>query len=106
MSNVNPQSNNLKYIPPKDEDKEKEVKKTVAPLEEDDEFEDFPVEGTFSINCSNSDWGEDESQSQYTKPVGEETAQPLWAEEWEDDTEETDFAVQLKYSCSRDVLTW
>ena len=47
MSNVNPQSNNLKYIPPKDADKDKEetTKKPVAPLEEDDEFEDFPVEG-------------------------------------------------------------
>jgi hypothetical protein len=47
MSNVNPQSNNLKYIPPKDADKDKEEtsKKPVAPLEEDDEFEDFPVEG-------------------------------------------------------------
>jgi hypothetical protein len=32
------------------------------------------------------------------KPVGGETAQPLWSEEWEDETEETDFAVQLKYS--------
>jgi len=40
------------------------------------------------------DWNEEESQkSQYMK----ETAQPLWAEEWEDETEETDFAVQLKY---------
>jgi len=48
MSNVNPQANNLKYIPPKDADKdntEDTTKKPVAPLEEDDEFEDFPVEG-------------------------------------------------------------
>jgi len=44
------------------------------------------------------DWTEAESQSQYTKPVGGETAQPLWSEEWEDDTEETDFAVQLRYT--------
>jgi hypothetical protein len=27
------------------EDKNGEEKKTIAPLEEDDEFEDFPVEG-------------------------------------------------------------
>jgi hypothetical protein len=40
------------------------------------------------------DWNEEESQkSQYMK----ETAQPLWAEEWEDEPEETEFAVQLKY---------
>jgi hypothetical protein len=47
MSNVNPQSNNLKYIPPKDADKTEKDQpaKSVAPLEEDDEFEDFPVEG-------------------------------------------------------------
>jgi len=106
MSNVNPQSNNLKYIPPKDADKDKEetTKKPVAPLEEDDEFEDFPVEGIpsaehMSLNGADVlDWTEAESQSQYTKPVGGETAQPLWSEEWEDETEETDFAMQLKYS--------
>jgi len=47
MSNVNPQSNNVKYASPKDSDqKEKDDgKKPVIPLEEDDEFEDFPVEG-------------------------------------------------------------
>ena len=42
------------------------------------------------------DWNEAESQSQYTKPIGGEAAQPLWSEEWEDDTEETDFAIQLR----------
>lgn len=52
MSNVNPQSNNLKTIPPNDtdkktEDKPEEQTKSAAPLEEDDEFEDFPVEGRF-----------------------------------------------------------
>jgi hypothetical protein len=47
MSNVNPQSNNLKTIPPKDAEKTEKDQpaKSVAPLEEDDEFEDFPVEG-------------------------------------------------------------
>jgi len=51
MSNVNPQSNNVKYGPPKDsEQKEKDDgKKPVIPLEEDDEFEDFPVEGTLPV---------------------------------------------------------
>jgi len=43
-----------------------------------------------------SDWTDAESQSQYTKAAGGETA-TLWAEEWEDETEETDFSVQLKY---------
>jgi hypothetical protein len=47
MANVNPQSNTLKYTPPKDADKSEQddSKKAVIPLEEDDEFEDFPVEG-------------------------------------------------------------
>jgi len=49
MSNVNPQSNNLKQTATKEADKTEkdESKKPVIPLEEDDEFEDFPVEGTF-----------------------------------------------------------
>lgn len=102
MSNVNPQPANLNSAQSKDGDKtEKDAPaKSVAPLEEDDEFEDFPVEGVRSLLSLNSDlldWTEAESQSQYTKPAGEETAQPLWAEEWEDETEETDFAIQLKY---------
>ena len=101
MSNVNPQSNNLKYVPPKDTDKtaKDESKKPVIPLEEDDEFEDFPVEGTSLLQNDNidvSDWTDAESQSQYTKAAGGETA-TLWAEEWEDETEETDFSEQLKY---------
>jgi hypothetical protein len=48
MSNVNPQSNTLKStVTPKDAAKSEQEPptKSVAPLEEDDEFEDFPVEG-------------------------------------------------------------
>jgi 26 proteasome complex subunit DSS1 len=96
MSNVKPQSNNAK-----DEDKTEkdESKKPIIPLEEDDEFEDFPVEGNSLLQMTIltfSDWTDAESQSQYTKAAGGETA-TLWAEEWEDETEETDFSVQLKY---------
>jgi len=54
MSNVNPRTNQLQTIPPKDADKdEKDTKKEVAPLEEDDEFEDFPVEGLLFIVLRN-----------------------------------------------------
>lgn len=49
------------------------------------------------LTCFFVDWTDAESQSQYTKAAGGEAAQPLWAEEWEDETEETDFSVQLKY---------
>jgi len=48
MSNVNPQSNTLKSaVTSNDVSKSEEElpAKSVAPLEEDDEFEDFPVEG-------------------------------------------------------------
>ncbi|KAF1956271.1 hypothetical protein CC80DRAFT_73492 [Byssothecium circinans] len=54
-------------------------KKVTAPLEEDDEFEDFPVE----------DWQEDETQI----PGG---TSHLWEESWDDDDTNEDFAVQLK----------
>ena len=49
MSSANPQSNKVKNVTSKDGDKpeQEESKKAVIPLEEDDEFEDFPVEGSF-----------------------------------------------------------
>ena len=49
MSSANPQSNKVKNVTSKDGDKpeQEESKKAVIPLEEDDEFEDFPVEGPF-----------------------------------------------------------
>ncbi|CAK4033990.1 related to SEM1 Regulator of exocytosis and pseudohyphal differentiation [Lecanosticta acicola] len=49
-------------------------------LEEDDEFEDFPVE----------DWAKEEE-------VGSQTANThLWEESWDDDDTSDDFSVQLK----------
>lgn len=52
-------------------------------LEEDDEFEDFPVE----------DWNEDESGVKL--PGDEKTT--LWEDNWDEDDIEEDFAAQLKY---------
>ncbi|CAA9958436.1 hypothetical protein CFE70_001974 [Pyrenophora teres f. teres 0-1] len=54
-------------------------KKPTAQLEEDDEFEDFPVE----------DWAEEETQI----PNGNTH---LWEESWDDDDTNDDFAVQLR----------
>jgi len=54
-------------------------KKPAASLEEDDEFEDFPVE----------DWSEEETQI----PGGNTH---LWEESWDDDDTNEDFAVQLR----------
>ncbi|RMZ68982.1 putative SEM1 Regulator of exocytosis and hyphal differentiation [Pyrenophora seminiperda CCB06] len=54
-------------------------KKPTAQLEEDDEFEDFPVE----------DWAEEETQI----PNGNTH---LWEESWDDDDTNDDFAAQLR----------
>ncbi|KNG51370.1 dss1 sem1 domain-containing protein [Stemphylium lycopersici] len=54
-------------------------KKAATQLEEDDEFEDFPVE----------DWTEEETQI----PNGNTH---LWEESWDDDDTNDDFAVQLR----------
>lgn len=53
--------------------------KPAAVLEEDDEFEDFPVE----------DWTEEDTQL----PGGNTH---LWEESWDDDDTSEDFSVQLK----------
>lgn len=51
-----------------------------AQLEEDDEFEDFPVE----------DWGKEDE-------VGQQAGSThLWEESWDDDDTTDDFSVQLK----------
>ncbi|KAH9865532.1 26S proteasome complex subunit [Plenodomus biglobosus] len=54
-------------------------KKPATQLEEDDEFEDFPVE----------DWTEEETQI----PGGNAH---LWEESWDDDDTNEDFSVQLR----------
>jgi len=53
--------------------------KPAAALEEDDEFEDFPVD----------DWTQDD-----TEVPGDNTH--LWEESWDDDDTSEDFSAQLK----------
>ena len=77
-----------------------------ALLEEDDEFEDFPVEGSSDpqtpLNFSSpillhlatsltrhSDWTQEESEM----PGG---TTHLWEESWDDDDENEDFSKQLR----------
>ena len=71
-------------------------KKPATQLEEDDEFEDFPVEGEilrinhlWSWLTAGSDWTEEETQI----PNGNTH---LWEESWDDDDTNDDFAVQLR----------
>ncbi|RKF60115.1 putative 26S proteasome complex subunit sem-1 [Erysiphe neolycopersici] len=59
---------------------EKEVKQVAAAsLEEDDEFEDFPIEN----------WGPEETE-------GANNNLNLWEESWDDDDTSEDFSTQLK----------
>ncbi|RAH42140.1 proteasome regulatory particle lid subunit SEM1 [Aspergillus brunneoviolaceus CBS 621.78] len=53
-------------------------------LEEDDEFEDFPVE----------DWPQDETEQGTATANG--TDAHLWEESWDDDDAAEDFSKQLK----------
>ncbi|KAF2496176.1 hypothetical protein BU16DRAFT_561009 [Lophium mytilinum] len=62
----------------------KDVQKPIAALEEDDEFEDFPVE----------DWTEEDTQL----PGGNTH---LWEESWDDDDTNDEFSVQLKEELKR-----
>lgn len=57
----------------------KELPKPTAALEEDDEFEDFPVE----------DWPQEDAEV----PGGNTH---LWEESWDDDDTSEDFSKQLK----------
>ncbi|KAJ1334144.1 26 proteasome complex subunit DSS1 [Microdochium nivale] len=68
---------------------EQPAQKTAAPLEEDDEFEDFPVE----------DWPAEETEAAATAASGDAagtTTGHLWEESWDDDDTTDDFSAQLR----------
>ncbi|KAI4746909.1 hypothetical protein E4T45_14910, partial [Aureobasidium sp. EXF-8846] len=58
--------------------------KQAAQLEEDDEFEDFPVE----------DWPAEEELASSGAGAG---TTHLWEESWDDDDTSDEFSVQLQY---------
>jgi len=60
----------------------KPAAKPAAQLEEDDEFEDFPIE----------DWSKEEEVG----ASGKAATTHLWEESWDDDDTTDDFSVQLK----------
>ncbi|KAI1276077.1 DSS1/SEM1 family-domain-containing protein [Xylaria sp. FL0933] len=62
------------------------AQKTTAALEEDDEFEDFPVE----------DWPAEETESAAQTASGNGTTEHLWEESWDDDDTSDDFSAQLR----------
>ncbi|KAL1842357.1 hypothetical protein VTJ49DRAFT_5525 [Mycothermus thermophilus] len=67
-----------------------EQQRKPASLEEDDEFEDFPVEGLFSPFRH---WDQEETEA--GAGAGDAT-QHLWEESWDDDDTSDDFSTQLK----------
>lgn len=66
----------------KDETNSKEKKLDITSLEEDDEFEEFPVE----------EWSQDDLDSEDKR---------LWEEHWDDDVVETPLIEQLKQELSK-----
>ncbi|KAI0006336.1 DSS1/SEM1 family-domain-containing protein [Xylariaceae sp. FL0662B] len=60
--------------------------KSATALEEDDEFEDFPVE----------DWPAEETESAAATGGNDGTTQHLWEESWDDDDTSDDFSTQLR----------
>ncbi|KAI1090906.1 DSS1/SEM1 family-domain-containing protein [Rostrohypoxylon terebratum] len=72
----------------KPEQPEQPQQKKSAALEEDDEFEDFPVE----------DWPAEETEAAATAAAGSNgtTTQHLWEESWDDDDTSDDFSAQLR----------
>ena len=80
----------------------KDQQKPAAALEEDDEFEDFPVDGMItSISILRdlvlmnvlADWAPEESE---VPPGSEGHTTHLWEESWDDDDTSDDFSKQLK----------
>jgi 26 proteasome complex subunit DSS1 len=85
---------------------------TLGVLEEDDEFEEFPVQGAYlsfigrpgasrsTHVLSSSDW--DDSQTHMAKLGGaapgaaQSGGNKLWEDNWDDDDVEEDFSVQLR----------
>jgi 26 proteasome complex subunit DSS1 len=71
----------------------KQETKQTSKLEEDDEFEDFPVEGKALLSpCSSPDWA-DADTDLGLGPGGKEH---LWQESWDDEDLTDTFSNQLK----------
>jgi 26 proteasome complex subunit DSS1 len=90
----------------KDDSQPLAPQKQAAQLEEDDEFEDFPVEGVLKLPPSSSQeetWNWSLRQTDW--PAEEELASSgagagtthLWEESWDDDDTSDEFSVQLQY---------
>jgi 26 proteasome complex subunit DSS1 len=82
MSTTNNTSQNTTQKKKEAEKTEKKPVPQLGPLDEDDEFEEFPAE----------DWNENEEDAEDTH---------LWEDNWDDDDVEDDFSVQLRNELSK-----
>lgn len=82
---------------------------TLGVLEEDDEFEEFPVAGTPHSPLRNAlaftrmwvDWDDSQTnlaQSGAAPGAAKSGGDKLWEDNWDDDDIEDDFSVQLRYA--------
>lgn len=83
-------------------------------LEEDDEFEEFPVagehghhpeptKGPFMLTLTGVDWDDAQTDLAHLGGAAPGAAKSggdkLWEDNWDDDDVEDDFSVQLRYVC-------
>ena len=89
----------------------KDQQKPAAALEEDDEFEDFPVDGSSAFYIRNvytqltfffarSDWPQEDAEV-----PGEGDNTHLWEESWDDDDTSEDFSKQLKLAAKNNIYS-
>ncbi|KAI9862573.1 MAG: hypothetical protein M1813_004425 [Trichoglossum hirsutum] len=77
----------------------KEQQKPAATLEEDDEFEDFPLEGVQCIRCIRLCLGRANRYLDWDTEGAEVSGSGnahLWEESWDDDDSSEEFSAQLK----------
>ncbi|KAH0566086.1 hypothetical protein GP486_000524 [Trichoglossum hirsutum] len=82
---------------PKPATETKEQQKPTATLEEDDEFEDFPLEGVQCLSDSVFKWADKylDWETEGAEVSGGGNAH-LWEESWDDDDSSEEFSAQLK----------
>ncbi|KAL8715252.1 MAG: hypothetical protein Q9220_001210 [cf. Caloplaca sp. 1 TL-2023] len=82
--------------PPSSTTLKDDFQKPAAALEEDDEFEDFPVEAMgLWTNEDALDWPAEDQEVPQASEGGAATSH-LWEESWDDDDTSEDFSKQLK----------
>lgn len=92
-------------------------------LEEDDEFEEFPVQGELltlrGASCASllsqppfrsTDWDDSQTDLAHLGSVAPGAAKPegdkLWEDNWDDDDIEEDFSVQLRYTWRQLIISF